>query len=862
MKLMEAAPTNYGIYNLSSHSLTPYHISLLAKGLSFSPSSTPNRFDLFVDLNRYIRKLTLMRHFTLKGEQTQQPIFNTQEIECINALTSFLVESGNNTSNTSDNSTQIPVKFNTLVDPLNKRLVHDDQLFENPLLDITTHEEDMSLLIDHNPSSQTDPVSNTMYRPSPFAPKSIYFPYHSKGNFIDTFYTLVLGDLEKLCQNNLEIKHSNLTKEETITMLDIKNNFDLIVRQADKGGAIVLQDRVDYICEAHRLLHDSVSYTTLDEDPVMGYQIEFQNLLREALSKGIITNLEEKFLFTKHPRTPIFYHLPKLHKDKVNPPGRPIISGVGSMTSNLSQYIDYYLQPYVINLKSYIRDTLHVIDSTSDIIWKDTFHWITCDVSSLYTCIDHTKGIQAINHFFELDTNLHPSQKTFLLACIQFILSHNYFLFEDTYYLQICGTAMGTRFAPSYANLYMGLWERTHVWENASLRGGLVYYGRFIDDIIFIWDGDRDILEEILSSFNINEMGLKFTHTVHPSTIVFLDLELFIGTENQIQTRTHFKSVSANSYLHYGSNHYKKWLNNVPKSQFYRIRRNCSEDSDFASQGKDLSNKFLEKGYDASVVNKAFQDAGLIKRETLLEKSKNKSESLCISRKKEYKSNNAPKFITQFNQSAHQIRNILNCHWKIIRNDPVIGHLVPEYAPTVFRKARSIKTILAPSKLKTKKITNQNMALREGNVSCGRGRCLTCKHLTKSNKFTSHSNGTSYEIKDHINCLTEYVVYLISCECGTQYIGRTSRALSTRFLEHRRNIINGCQTHSLSRHFCTSHNKNPKSLSVMGIEFIPPSYMGGDRFQKLCTRETYWMYILDTTYPKGHNDHIDISTIV
>ncbi|MEE6514049.1 hypothetical protein FKM82_021996 [Ascaphus truei] len=93
MKMMVDTQHKHGIYNLSSHTLTPHHISLLAKGLSYAPNSTPNRFDLFVDLNRYIRKLTLMRHFTQKGDDNLEFELNTQEKECINALTSFLVES-------------------------------------------------------------------------------------------------------------------------------------------------------------------------------------------------------------------------------------------------------------------------------------------------------------------------------------------------------------------------------------------------------------------------------------------------------------------------------------------------------------------------------------------------------------------------------------------------------------------------------------------------------------------------------------------------------------------------------------------------------------------------------------------------
>ena len=40
-----------------------------------------------------------------------------------------------------------------------------------------------------------------------------------------------------------------------------------------------------------------------------------------------------------------------------------------------------------------------------------------------------------------------------------FILENNYFEFEDNICRQILGTAIGTKFAPSFANMFMGKLE-------------------------------------------------------------------------------------------------------------------------------------------------------------------------------------------------------------------------------------------------------------------------------------------------------------------------------------------------------------------------------------------------------------------
>ena len=49
--------------------------------------------------------------------------------------------------------------------------------------------------------------------------------------------------------------------------------------------------------------------------------------------------------------------------------------------------------------------------------------------------------------------------KEFVLECAKFILQNNNMKFNNEFYNQIKGTAMGTIFAPTYATLSMGYFE-------------------------------------------------------------------------------------------------------------------------------------------------------------------------------------------------------------------------------------------------------------------------------------------------------------------------------------------------------------------------------------------------------------------
>ncbi|XP_075448365.1 uncharacterized protein LOC142490239 [Ascaphus truei] len=852
-RLRTLMPESHGIFNLSSFVLSAHHTALLSKGLSFAPSSSPKKFNLFVDLNKYIRKVTLMRFFTMKGKEKEE-MFSSQERECIKAMTSLLAD-GSDIADIDTNCGPNLDIFTQHTTDLNDVALDIVENVEDPVLSSSTVADTTSL---------ESSIVNIKH--SPFIPKSTFFPYQAKGGFIDTFYTLVLKDFESLCQNTPSLHKRNLHKNELQALKELSEDSEIVIRQADKGGGIVLQDKSAYIAEANRLLGDVKSYIPLQRDPMDIYQKDLKIFLLEAKHEGIITQAEFDFLFKRNPRTPVFYHIPKIHKDTINPPGRPIVSGVESMTSSVSQYVDHFLQPMVVKLRSHIRDTLHVIDSISGIPWKSTYIWATCDVASLYTCIGHTKGVAAIAHYLDKDNLINKAQRDFILDAILFILEHNYFLFGDDYYLQICGTAMGTRFAPSYANLYMGLWEDTHVWGNAGLGAGLVYYGRFIDDLIFIWDGEQEALSEILTAFNDNQMDLRFTFDINKYSINFLDLELMVNNKNEIVTKTFFKKVSTNAYLHFNSNHYHKWLENVPRGQFLRIRRNCSLDSDYLAQGDALVKKFVDKGYNHHKVLETFKQVGKLDRQELLDQSKGNIISKRKNKKRQTRDKNeiiVPQFITQFNCSSQKIKNILNKHWGILLNDPIIGKNLPPKIPVIFQKARNIKSIVAPSRLKKFSNTVQtNKNVKNGNFLCNRSRCLTCKHLKKTESVTSHSNGSVHQIKGHINCLSTHIVYAITCPCGLQYIGRTKRALCIRFLEHRRNIIHGLKTHSLSRHYELKHNKDPSSLVIMGVEAINSTLLSGDRHKLLNLRETYWIYELNTLSPEGLNDCIDVSTVI
>lgn len=98
--------------------------------------------------------------------------------------------------------------------------------------------------------------------------------------------------------------------------------------------------------------------------------------------------------------------------------------------------------------------------------WKESYILSTADVTSLYTIIFHQHGSEAVDTFLRRDTGLLSIQKDFVLRLIDFTMSHSYFWFGSSFYVQNRGVVMGAKFAPSMANMFMAKWEEDVIYAN------------------------------------------------------------------------------------------------------------------------------------------------------------------------------------------------------------------------------------------------------------------------------------------------------------------------------------------------------------------------------------------------------------
>ena len=389
-------------------------------------------------------------------------------------------------------------------------------------------------------------------------------------------------------------RRDNLTREERLALKDLTENTNIIIKPADKGSAVVIMNRIDYLKEGFRQLTDTKYYTRLENEPTLEYHNEVKNFVQDMWQNTEIDESVQTYLMRDTKKNPQFYLLPKIHKGTTPPPGRPIISANGCPTEKISEFVDHFLNPTCKNLKSFVKDTTHFLKRIFDIgQLPENCTLVTMDVSSLYTNIPIDEGIIAAREAlikYRPTPNLKPTNNS-LITLLGLVLKRNNFQFNGINYLQVGGTAMGTKVAPSFAITYMGAFEEKYVY---TYRLQPLMYLRYIDDVFIIWQHGEKELKEFFTYLNSSSPHIKLTTESSTKQIAFLDSRVVIQG-CQISTDLYTKPTDSHYYLYYDSAHPERCKDSIPYSQFLKIRRICTHNKDFDKNVIELCTHFLQR---------------------------------------------------------------------------------------------------------------------------------------------------------------------------------------------------------------------------------------------------------------------------
>ena len=211
-------------------------------------------------------------------------------------------------------------------------------------------------------------------------------------------------------------------------------------------------------------------------------------------------------------------------------------------------------------------------------------------LTALYSSIPNNDGIGACKKHLDRRA-LSTTSSEDICQLIKFILENNVFNFYDEFFLQVCGTAMVTRMAPCYANIFMA--ELGENFLSGYPYKPLAYY-RYIDDIFIIWSHGLDVLHNFINSINNQHSNIIFTSNISTTSVNFLDVTIDLHG-GHISTKTYTKSTDTHAFLSYNSFHPRHIKQSIIYSQFLRYKRICSNDEIFLNDATKLFKDFLAR---------------------------------------------------------------------------------------------------------------------------------------------------------------------------------------------------------------------------------------------------------------------------
>lgn len=253
----------------------------------------------------------------------------------------------------------------------------------------------------------------------------------------------------------------------------------------------------------------------------------FNTIVRKGISesKFVIPPSRKEALKVMNPIPPRLYGLPKIHKDGV--PIRPIVSFISSPTYKLAKYLNLWFRS-VTGFQS-----KYSLQNSSDLIEKlvdcppppSNSKLVSFDAASLFTNVPLTPTLERA-HEILISANVPPSAADEFISLLKTCLYPNICQFKNEIYRFKDGLPMGSPLAPLLSEIFMSIFEEKVFNSQCMLLQYIVYWHRYVDDVLCLWTGSPDLLDEFLIFLNSLYPSIRFTLEVGGQSINFLDLTI------------------------------------------------------------------------------------------------------------------------------------------------------------------------------------------------------------------------------------------------------------------------------------------------------------------------------------------------
>ena len=640
---------------------------------------------------------------------------------------------------------------------------------------------------------------------------SNFTPPPQRDEHLDMFCSYISSLSDNLDSVTIQKQKDNLTPFERSALKELSAKckaHEIVIMPADKGGAIVVLNSDHYVAMVESVFNDIEYFEPCDGNQSKNIFSKITAFCKKY--KACLTKDEIAYLSKFDSKESNFYGLPKVHKSalikqaiieqkaeviNIRAPNdlkiRPIIGGVTSPTSHLSELVDILLKPFMLKLPSFVRDSIDLLNQAET--WEndvnEEYVLVTMDISNMFMNISNSLGSKAVSHFLtKYPDLLHPRfTLEFVLDAISLVLENNVSFFNGEYRRQTHGCAMGSHKSPPYSSLAVGFLEHLLCEKQRVTHGDdyVVYLlkmlRRFLDDVFLKWKLSLGDPQELLQVMNNLDPKINFTME-QGRKVPFLDVEFTLMSDNSLSTDIFYKETDSHNYVPFYSFHPRRTLTNIPYSLARRVCTIVSDTCVRDKRLKELSTFLRKKQYPEPVIQNGIERACGIERRVLLD-SQDKTEG-----------NKDIPFVFTHNSANPQVLDLVRQSTSLLAPSERMNRVMQNKRIIAARRQPpSLRSFLFKPRFDSTPQTTRGSVVPcrdDPNRNKTRGRpCGCCEYLNQCSSFKFFGSDEEFEIRYHFTCDTMNVLYVLTCPtCLHNYIGQTERAVRDRCGDYRRAI--------------------------------------------------------------------------
>lgn len=445
-------------------------------------------------------------------------------------------------------------------------------------------------------------------------------------------------------KNRNNAKYFNYVKTLKCVSSKLRENNALITK-ADKGDTLVIMHSTEYIDKVNNFI-TSNNIKLLNKDPTKTFVKQLNNAIGNC--KDLCDDASRRYLKPLNAKAPQLTGLPKIHK--LDKPIRPLVNFTTAPGFKTAKKLTDIIRNNInIQNNHSLKSSLQFVNDIKDFKLLPNYKIASFDIVNLYTNIPINDTLIILKQNLESTGKLNGIQILELMNLLDTFLRQNYFTFDDKYYIQEEGLAMGSPLSGLLSDIYLNHYENTYLFShNNKFNSQILFYRRYVDDTFMIFNGTIRQIENLRIYMNSINKNIQFTSETETNyKLNFLDLTI-IKQGDRFQFKIYRKPTTTDLTISADSHHPTSHKMAAYNSFIHRLLGIPLNKHDFEEELNTIKYIAVKNGFKSVMIDK------------LLKNHQYKKHKLIRTNNKPYVSalytNLAPKILTNtFNKINYKI---------------------------------------------------------------------------------------------------------------------------------------------------------------------------------------------------------------